>query len=396
MGDGKRQVSKTETSELPLEKCCFNIIDSVKGGSGKTSLSLMLSLAAQSVAEQQSDCCSLLLDMDMQGSALEHLLFGTPRSPRSGGENPVNDEQRLSSNKAKHTLNDAILKYYRQEQLDFISKPIFYFKDIFNSTGDGVNEVSFLQISTAMASLRPNDRERFRAVSRMNYNSQITYDAFHSGLKAILNGKNLNSYQAHRPQYVIFDMPPNSNGYSDCVLDLLLSQNEKITQDYPKNYFELMTLDSSHVQATMDWFEQFVEQEQYRFPDHFFFVFNNVPKCASGMDYYQRLGETVDAIRESLGQVQLREGTRKRIYFVGVDYIPEYLTGCCGGAPITGSNTTPVLSRGVLTPIEIVAQVDEIVPQINKMSEKMKGREETGVDNVEPTKKLLNLMRTKG
>lgn len=370
-----------------MEKCCFNIIDSVKGGSGKTSLSLMLSLAAQSAAGEQSGCCSLLLDMDMQGSALKHLLFDDPR----GKGPPAHEAQCLPLNMAKHTLNDAILEYYRKEPVDFISRPIFYLSDIVNSTGDGAEEVSSLQILTAMASSKLEDRERFRAVSRMNYSFQITYDAFHSGLKTILKDRNLKSYQAGPLQYVIFDMPPNSNGYSDCVPDLLLSQDKKITGDYPTNYFELMTLDRSHIQATMDWFKQFVEQEQYCFPNHFFFVFNNVPKCVSNMDYYSCLGEAIGIIKERLDPIQLKEGTRSRIYVVGVEYIPEYLTGCCS-RPITGSESSPVLSRSVLTPIEIMAQIDEAVTQINGM----KGREGMGTDHVAPTKELLDLMRTKG
>ncbi len=56
----------------------YSIADSVKGGCGKSPLSLMLTLAAQShlyrkidipVDEEEPQICSMLLDMDMQGSS---------------------------------------------------------------------------------------------------------------------------------------------------------------------------------------------------------------------------------------------------------------------------------------------------------------------------------------
>ena len=57
----------------------YNIVDSVKGGSGKTTFALMLSLLldkklTESRENGESSVC--LVDMDIQGSALLYLLFG--------------------------------------------------------------------------------------------------------------------------------------------------------------------------------------------------------------------------------------------------------------------------------------------------------------------------------
>lgn len=354
---------------------CFNIIDSVKGGSGKTSLSLMLTLAAQRYIQKENPTAdagkirhSLLMDMDMQGSSLAYLLFENSKADQDGGN---------ESNRAPCTLNDAILRYYRRKAPQFISTPEFFFSNDLGGvpsnpeepTEGGETPKNSYKIAVALASTKMLERDRFRAVSRMNYSSQITYDAFGAGLRAVLKASNLNSYLPDRLEYVFFDMPPNSNGYSDCVLDLLLSgAQEKPTIDleYPRNYFELMTLDCGHISATLDWFEQFVTQGQYRFPDHFFFVFNNVPPNISRMEYNEAenhfndvyLREAVAMIQERLNILKLVDSDRNRVYFVGVSYQEEYLKRCCSAGSLLSSVSSGQLSTEMLTPIKFLMSMD--------------------------------------
>ena len=51
----------------------YNIVDSIKGGCGKTSFSLMLASALYNEKKEQPPC---LFDMDFQGTSLAYLLFG--------------------------------------------------------------------------------------------------------------------------------------------------------------------------------------------------------------------------------------------------------------------------------------------------------------------------------
>lgn len=360
---------------------CFNIIDSVKGGSGKTSLSLMLTLTSQYYGQaeetreagQSPKNYSLLIDMDMQGSTLEHLLFGDMNT----------------SDKAPNTLNDAILKYYTKATPNFISRPELLVSDSLADTVGGTGngplteldraEPERIRIAAALASPKMEDRERFRAVSRMNYSSQITYAAFRSGLKTVLKAKNLNSYLADELQYVFFDMPPNSNGYSDCVLELLLEQDglktslSHINHSYPRNYFELMTFDLGHIEATLDWFRQFVKGEAYSFPDHFFFVFCNVPQYILdkiGWDSH------IGILQDKLKQMGLERRLLNRIYFVGVNYQEAYLKRCCESGTLASAQEG--LDREILAPIAFVKDFC--------------GKDLT---RVTATKELLSLMRTR-
>lgn len=352
---------------------CFSVIDSVKGGSGKTSLSLMLTLAAQEYMQRTEDAAgdirhSLLMDMDMQGSSLDYLLF----------EGKKDENRNVTLNRAPDTLNDAILRYYRRKTPQFISRPEFFFSNDWGevpSSPDEPTEVeerprNSYQIAVALASTKMEDRDCFRAVSRMNYSSQITYDAFGSGLRAVLRESNLNSYLPNELKYIFFDMPPNSNGYSDYVLELLLSggpKNSAIDPEHSRNYFELMTLDHGHIHATLDWFEQFVNGERYHFPDHFFFVFNNVPPSISSMEFDAEknqfkdecLRKAVDTIRERLDRIiKLKEKDRRRIRFVGVSYQEEYLKRCCSAGSLLNSANNGQLSPEMLSPIKFLVGVD--------------------------------------
>lgn len=359
----ENDMGKTTNAPKEFAKRCFNIIDSVKGGSGKTSLSLMLTLAAQKYMQEtlkskgHDTNYSLLMDMDMQGSSLDYLLFGGS-----------------FEDKAPNTLNDAILKYYTRETPQFISKPKLFFSSIPGGMS-GEDEPTagcdqYFQIAVALASKDIEERDRFRAVSRMNYSSQITYDAFGSGLRAILMDKHLNSYLADRPQYIFFDMPPNSNGYSDCVLELLLSStvsNGDINSRYPRNYFELMTLDRGHIETTLDWFQQFVERERYQFPDHFFFVFSNVTPNISGMSFDEvknrgsdsYLRDAIDMVQKRFNKVaKLRESRRERIHFVGVTYQEAYLQRCCSTGCLAGKPGGKLLTRTILSPVSFLADVN--------------------------------------
>lgn len=368
-----------------LSDRCYNIIDSVKGGSGKTSLSLMLALSAQNkisqltkqdeadpneeamqaeerlhrtdkVDEQAAAAfgttkgiCAMLLDMDMQGSALANLLYGTATS--------------TNSSRAELYLNDKLLTYYRDNSKEYVSYPQFAFA----SAGEnGETRKDLLQVAVALASPKTTDRVKFRAISRLNYSSQITYSAFRSGLEKLLD--ELDTSKPDQTEYVFFDMPPNSNGYSDAVLEILLNKKSDLQGKYPCNYFELMSLDRGHIESSLEWFASFVKDDQNVFPDHFYFVFSNVPECIASM----RLDDEAIAERVNIKDVILTmkvriseilrdapQEYRKRIFFVGIKYQEEYLRTCCQqNAIAVGTPKAPAFSKDLLSPIAFLLPLD--------------------------------------
>lgn len=70
-------------TELNNEKVAkgkiYNIIDSVKGGCGKTTFGIMLSLLLdkyRTKKKNNGETMACMVDVDIQGSALLYLLFG--------------------------------------------------------------------------------------------------------------------------------------------------------------------------------------------------------------------------------------------------------------------------------------------------------------------------------
>lgn len=329
----------------------YNIIDSVKGGSGKTSLSLMLAMAAQhslneDAKEKGKDSAvqTLVLDMDMQGSALAEMLYGKTREGMDG--------------RAEQFLDQRILSYYCKGSKKFISYPIF---KLFKS--DGEQPENTVKIGVAMASPKLEDRMAFRASSRQNYSSQITYTAFTAGLREVLHG--LDTVCSAPPRYVFFDMPPNSNGYSDAVLELLLQKEEGLWPGKGNccNYFALTTLDRGHIKATLNWFEHFVNEKYSSFPDRFFFTFSNVPSEIAEMRRENgHVNEAVRVIKDRVDSIlkSTNQSYGSRIYFAGIGYQADYLRTCCS-VDALGAADSPE-TKGVRLTSDMLAPVSFLLP----------------------------------
>lgn len=314
---------------MGINKRCFNVIDSVKGGSGKSSLSLMLALAcshkfSSSDEARNGKISAYLIDMDFQGSAFSHLIFG---------------KSALGSNgQAEQYINEKILSYYRYSDKKYISNPIFKLDDDKPGISSDERIPEYYNIAASLASPYSNDRARFKAVSRLNYSLQITYSTFYAGLKKLISSIDLDFANDKSPEYILFDMPPNSNGYSDAVLDILFGNKEGRPKDSAFNYFELMTFDSGHIDATMRWLESFVKDEKYCFPDHFFFVFNNVPTSISNFSSTDDplLNEIILRVQKRIVNIMksAHSDLLERISLVGISYQADYLKKCCSGSAI--------------------------------------------------------------
>jgi len=304
----------------------------------------MLAMATKNVVKC-NPAQALVLDMDMQGSALSGMLFGKTAPGKDG--------------KAKQFFDQRILSYYSKSSENFISSPKFR---LFNTETPG-QVADEIVINVATASPDMEDRVVFRANSRLNYSSQITYTAFTAGLREVLS--ELNRFCETPPKYVFFDMPPNSNGYSDAVLELLLQEDSgvRVKKDSACNYFALTTLDRSHMNATLSWFKSFVN-EKYNFPDRFFFVFNNVPSEIASMNVDDPLVAEAIPYMESQVQEILRSEKREyqgRIYFLGIHYQLEYLRACCSSNAL-GINGDDMPTKTEMVPMTMLNPVAFLKP----------------------------------
>lgn len=299
----------------------YNIVDSIKGGCGKTSFSLMLASALYNENKKQPPC---LFDMDFQGTSLAYLLFGKEHKDwkKSIGIDMFLNERVVS-------FKDHSRRYIKRVEWK-------------GSDGSGAPHSSGMDPEStfyvAMADPDPKMKDKYKARSNQNYSPEVTYGIFRYGLAKLLEPENLETELLEKPGHVILDMPPNIDGYSDAALGCILN-NPK--QNHV-NYFIMMTFDQSHIHITMDWFKDFLTKEQsQRMPERIFFTFALTPRDQRQDTYSQKklvnlFTERTKWIRTTIDrELNLSEEERDRIYFVVVGHNDQYYRLCCEHDGIT-------------------------------------------------------------
>ena len=336
-------------------KKIYNIIDSVKGGCGKTTFSLILSLLLDDHYKEnrnndESNVC--LIDMDIQGSALAYLLFGG---------NYFQDEKKWNTFKF---LNDRIVAVgdSREETEEYMHR--FRFGD---KTEDGkkaekekkIEDCKGPGIDVIFSDPRPKIKKKYRSLSNQNYSPEVLYSTYRMGLANMLS--KLDEEKPYLHQYVNFDMPPNSDAYSDSVYDVLLKKEYTIMKDGDVcNLFLLQTVDKGQIKATLDYFDELVSSENFQKINKIFFVFNDWLDFEEGKDFFN---EAVSTVKDNLKNCQLFKKIRDNIYFIGLNFNKEYYRLCTQNDGIRNLE----MPKNMLYPIKYITNIegDEIkIPAI--------------------------------
>ncbi len=180
------------------ESRTFNFINSIKGGCGKTTFSIFLARYLDTVNREASDASgkSLLLDMDLQGTAMQYLFEGV---------NPDEEDDKVEKHKY---LNEAVR--IGGEIRDYVVRN--------RITDDLVLDVVF-------ADSKYSEKEKFRVSSKTGYSPTTQYNVFKGGLQRFLQKLKETEYK-----HLIFDMPPNSDGFSGAAFECVMNEayNTKI------------------------------------------------------------------------------------------------------------------------------------------------------------------------
>lgn len=265
----------------------YNFINSVKGGVGKTTLSVFL---ANYMEKQQMEASKeikdlggkiMLLDLDLQGTAMHYLFEGNARVKDKGDvylhQIILNDEE--------------ITRAVCVNKLDGNPPAI---NAIFS---DDSMEAKLL----------------YRAGAKNNYSSAITYDLFRTGLLRMLEELKYGDYN-----HFVFDMPPNFDGFASTSVEAIFREKKK--QEENINMFFVTGMDPGQVKVTVEEVKSmFTHQEHFMF-DNLFIVFNNnIPV----LDSYNPEVFTDRVLSCQTLINGLQEDEKKRIYFM---YMPFHKT----------------------------------------------------------------------
>lgn len=276
----------------------YNVVQSVKGGCGKTTFSIMLSsfLGLNKNREKMGETC--LLDVDFQGTSLINLF--------------TCDDKVDTREVRQCYLNDKMRKYddcysYVREYNGFDRK--FYY---------------------VPSSPKQDQKEWFSANAKMNYIPHMAYNMFEINLKSMLdsNGEGI-AKEIEKLTNIIFDMPPSCDAYSDIIKKCVVNESERIRKSEDiVNYFLMINLDPTHLYSTIEYLEQILRGSD-QIPTHIFIVFNNTFYFQNDSKVEQTLNlifeERKKDIEIALEKEHIDEKTREKIIFLTCPLYKKYV-----------------------------------------------------------------------
>ena len=316
----------------------YNIIDSVKGGCGKTTFAIMLSIVLNHYltgSRSDNETSSCLIDMDIQGSALLYLLYGKTFLDR-----PQKDFE---------FLNDRVIAVGENGETAKKFVNPFCFKNDSKSRFDVI-----------FCDPRTDSKKKFRSMSNQNYSPEVLYSTFRMGLANMLSS--VKGQSPYKYSQIIFDMPPNADGYSDAVYDILLKKDYSVLKRGEAcNLFLLHTLDRGQMQATLDYFSELALLENFHKLKKIFFVFNDWCGYKNADEEDKALFN--EAVLFERTQIHSRLGMTskmlKKIYFIGLAFNKEYYRKC---TVTDGIRTVPMMD-GILSHVKYITDMAEDVKQ---------------------------------
>lgn len=343
-----------------MGKVYFNIVDSVKGGCGKSTFSIMLALALdeqqrlEREAKKTEGTNVCLVDMDLQGTSMAYLLFG--RGIESLGIKSLSN--------AEMYLNEKVTTYQdKKKEKEYVAQVDWKDED---------NKSHMFHV--VLSSPKQRDKNRYKAVSSQNYSPEVLYSTFRTGLANMLGRDQLFARTPRQFKHVIFDMPPNSDGYSDAVFDCVMDAKHRVIESGDEcNLFLVQTLDMGHRFATESYFQDFITRNQNNCPaTRIFFVFNNVSLYGEN-DYGRHFNDAVAQIKKMLKKMSLSDKVKRQIYFVGIRFNEAYYRLCTTGDGIKNMQ----MPAGILRPVLFLENIDGPIGQIHTedLLKVMEGRE---------------------
>ncbi len=256
----------------------YNLINSVKGGCGKTTLSMWLAYSLEN---------SLLIDMDLLGTSMQALIYG--------------DDQK--SHDTAYT-NDVI-------------------HGVENSTKSFVEKVDLQDgkcINLIFASMDYKEKDRFKAGKHSGYTPVVKHSMFRMGLKNLL--KHHKTIYGNDVKHFIFDMPPNSDGYSDAAMECIFNKKySDLEKRDRKNLFMVIGADWGQTLATISSLKTLVLDGDDIEPDKIFLVINhNLGDEFKEADFIQRK----ERIETTLNTWPLNEKIKKKIFFLKMTHNRHY------------------------------------------------------------------------
>lgn len=335
-------------NEKVAEGKIYNIIDSVKGGCGKTTFGIMLSLLLDKYRTEKKnngETVVCMVDVDIQGSALLYLLFG--KTYIDG----------LADNNFKF-LNDRVIAVGQTEEssMEYVHRFMFKAPEKAQSeekeTKDGDSpkaaEDRWSWFDVIFCDPRSEGKKKFRSLSNQNYSPEVLYSTYRMGMASMI--ANLKRQKEYQHKYIVFDMPPNSDGYSDSIYDILLKKEYTIMEEKDIcNLFLIQTVDYGQRLATLEYLKELLVTENFRKINKIFLVYNDWLNYKSGDNLFE---DAISHMKNELKNVD--ENLYKKVFFISLNFNEKYYRLCTQNDGIKNQE----MPDGLMEPIKWIKSIE--------------------------------------
>lgn len=260
----------------------YNLINSVKGGCGKTTFSIWLAYYLSKKNHRNQIGKSGILDMDLLGTSMLAVFWG------SNTKDVVEKE-----------LGDA----------EFINN-VFHNNQYTSTYLNTVSLKNKIKLNVVFASIDSGDKKKFKVGGHSNYSPVIKYSTFRAGLKMLLT----KNEAINELEFIIMDMPPNSDGFSEAAMECIFNKHYQVTEDDDKrNLFFMVGPDYGHTVATINDLEEIINKRDERFPDKIIIIFNDNLCSKVSEDVMRR---RMEEFKLRINKMGLTEEEKDKIIFM--------------------------------------------------------------------------------
>lgn len=307
----------------------YHIIDSIKGGCGKTTFAIMLTGYLESQYRKEWE-----LEIKKRESEKEE--SKSAKEEKKSGEKECKHACLLDVDFVGTGMIDLFMN--AEGKKEFLDKNIYLTEKIRGFQVEGKRYISQLCIGGEKLHIGFGDpefrtKEKFRCSSKYNYTTVVGYGIFRSGIKSILKEGALEEQIKGTVRSVVLDMSPGLDAYSETVKECVFDKRHSsiLAPSDKRNYYLMVGMDYSHLSSAKDYFSEFLKGEDRKSADNIFIVFDDVLQFFAG-----KPGENLGNIEEEIRQYNVRianfcetlvdipEELRKKIHFLVINPFYKY------------------------------------------------------------------------
>lgn len=278
----------------------YNFVNSVKGGVGKTALSVLLAnymeqMKPENVSGFKGEI--MLLDFDLQGTAMEKLFYGTKEHSTHSEEyvyldKIITENRNITKKNYKHKLGDT------------------------NHTIDAIFSNDSMETKLL-----------YRVGAKNNYSSAVTYDLFRKGV-----WRGVENLKDQGYGHFIFDMSPSFDAFASGSIETICREKEKqkvkeaegkhINEKIIINMFYVTGMDAAQIMVTFEEVKNMLTIEEHFIFDNLFIVFNDIPNV---MDISSNPVEEIkEKVSKDLLFTGITEIDKKHIFYLYMPFNDKY------------------------------------------------------------------------